>query len=222
MAKRAFRAGCGLGAALLAAAPAAAGGEPVAVRLGGETLRIPAAYLASGPQAFWERALNALGLSAPPVSARIPAAEMAARVPGWRAAGRDGFEWTMAPLSPAGERAARRARRALAARVWFGRDEFAGAAAAPHASGLYAVRPRDWTEGHWLAVRTPPDPARPPPADLLAAQCWTMAGQPPRCDVELPHRRLLVRFTVPESDLRLLDALRDAARGRIDAWRAAP
>ena len=220
MAKRAFRAGFGLGAALLAAA-AAAGDDPVAVRLGGATLRIPAAHLASGPQAFWERALNALGLSAPPVSARIPAAEMARLAPGWSAAGRDGFEWSMAPLSPAGERAERRARRALAARVWFGRDEFAGAAAAPHASGLYAVRPRDWSDGHWLAVRTPPDPRLPPPADLLAAQCWTMDGQPPRCDVELPHRRLLVRFNVPERDLRLLDALRDAARGRIDVWRAA-
>ena len=222
MAKRAFRAGLGLGAALLAAAPAAAGGGPVAVHLGGATLRIPAAELASGPQAFWERALDALGLSAPPVTARIPAAEMAALAPGWRADGRDGFEWSMAALSPAGERAERRARGAFAARVWFGRDEFAGAAAAPHASGLYAVRPRDWRGGYWLAVRMPPDPARPPPADLLAAQCWTEAGPPALCDVELPHRRLLVRFTVRESELRLLDALQDAVRGRIDAWRAAP
>ncbi len=218
MAKRAFRAGLGLGAALLAAAPAAAGDDPVAVHLGGAVLRIPAAALASGPQAFWERALDALGLSAPPVSARIPAAEMAALAPDWRADGRDGFEWSMAALRPAGERA----RRAFVARVWFGRDEFAGAAVAPHASGLYAVRPRDWPGGYWLAVRMSPDPARPPPADLLAAQCWTEAGSPAHCDVELPHRRLLARFTVRESELRLLDALRDAARGRIDAWRAAP
>ena len=222
MAKRAFRAGLGLGAALLAAAPAAAGDDPVAVRLGGAALRIPAAELASGPQAFWERALGALGLSASPVSVRIPAAEMAALAPGWRAAGRDGFEWSMAGLSPAAERAERRAQRAFAARVWFGRDEFAGAAVAPHASGLYAVRPRGWLDGHWLAVRTPPVPARPPPADLLAAQCWTAPGQPPRCNAMLLHRGLLVRFAARESELGLLDALRDAARGRIDAWRAAP
>ena len=219
--KRAFRAGLGLGAALLAAAPAAAD-DPVTVRLGGATLRIPAAALANGPQAFWEQAVGALGMGAPPVFARIPAAEMSALAPGWRADGEDGFRWSMEPLGPAGERAWRRARRAFAARIWYGREEFAGAAVRPHASGLYAVRPRDWDAGGWLAVRAPPEPARPPPAELLAAECWTHGPLPTRCGVELPHRGLLVAFDVQERNLHLLDALRAAVRGRIDAWRTAP
>ena len=219
---RAFWAGLGFGGALLAAAPAAAGDDPVAVRLGGETLRVPAAYLPDGPQAFWERGLSALGAAAPPVFVRIPDAEMMARAPGYRADGRDGLEWSMEPLGPAGERARRRARREFAERVWFGREEFAGAEVRRHAGGLYAVRPRNWRAGDWVAVRTPPDPARPAPEDLLAAECWTHGPLPTHCGVEMSHRNVLVRFDVHEQNLPLLDALRAEIGGRIDAWRAAP
>ena len=220
--ERAFLAGFGFGGALLAAAPAAAGDGPVVVRLGGETLRIPAAVLRDGPPPFWERALHALGLSAPPVFARLPDAELPALAPGRRADGRGGFEWSMEAFGPGGERAWRRAEREFAARVWFGREGFGDAEVQPHASGLHRVQPRDWRAGDWLAVRTPPAPARPAPADLLAARCWTLGMPPATCAVEFLHRGLLVRFDVAERDLRLLDALRDAVRRRIDAWREAP
>ena len=141
--ERAFLAGFGFGGALLAAAPAAAADGPVVVRLGGETLRIPAAVLRDGPPPFWERALHALGLSAPPVFARLPDAELAALAPGRRADGRGGFEWSMEAYGPGGERAWRRAEREFAAQVWFGREGFEDAEVQPHASGLHRVQPRD-------------------------------------------------------------------------------
>lgn len=221
--KRGFLAALGFGGALLAAAPAA--GEPAAVRVGGETLRIPAAWLEDGPQAFWEQALAALGLSGSPVRVRVPAAEMAALAPGWTAGGASGRaggarpSWSLWSLGPRYERMERQARE-RAARIWFRRDEFAAAEVRRHASGLYMVRPRAGEFDYRVAVRMPPAPERPLPPDLVAADCWGKV--PLTCHVGMPRGRLLVSFEVAARDLRLLDALRAGIGARIDAWREAP
>ena len=228
--KRTFLAALGFGGALLAAMPAAAAGDPAVVRVGGETLRIPAAWLESGPQAFWEQALAALGLSSSVVRVRIPGAELAAAAPGGPASGESGLAegarpvWPLLSLSSRHERAERQARE-LAERIWFRRGEFAVVEVRRHASGLYLVRPRDWSGrkiDDWVAVRRLPEPERPPPPDLVAADCWRYIPQRPVCSVELPRGRLLVRFEVAERDLHLLDALRAGIGARVDAWRQAP
>lgn len=225
--KRTFLAALGFGGALLAAMPAAAADDPVVVRVGDETLRIPAAWLEDGPQAFWEQALAALGLSSSVVRVRIPDAELAAAAPGGPASGESGLaegarpSWPLLSLSSRHERAEWQARE-LAARIWFRRGEFAAAEVRRHASGLYMVRPRDAGESefdYWTAVRMPPEPERPLPPDLIAAHC---GSHMPLCSVEMPHGRLLVRFAVAERDLHLLDALRAEIGARIDAWREAP
>ena len=224
--KRTLLAALGFGGALLAAMPAAVAGDPVVVRVGDETLRIPAAWLEDGPQAFWEQALAALGLSGSAVRVRIPDAELAAIAPGGESGLAEGARpsWSLLSLSPRRERAERRERE-RAERIWFRRDEFAAAEVRRHASGLYMVRPRDASESeldYRVAVRMPPAPERPLPPDLVAAHCWEQV--PPRvdCHVEMSHGRLLARFEVAARDLRLLDALRAAIAARVDAWRQAP
>ena len=228
--KRTFLAALGLGGALLAAMPAAAAGDPVVVRVGDETLRIPAAWLEDGPQAFWEQALAALGLSASAVRVRIPEAELAATAPGGPASGESGTaagarpSWSLLSLSPRRERAERQERE-RAARIWFRRDEFAAAEVRRHASGLYMVRPRDASESeldYRVAVRMPPEPERPLPPDLVAAHCWHHIPQRLDCSVDIPRGTLRVGFTVAARDLHLLNPLRAAIGARVDAWRQAP
>ena len=228
--KRALLAALGLGGALLAALPAVAADDPAAVRVGDETLRIPAAWLEDGPQAFWEQALAALGLSGSAVRVRIPEAELAAIAPGGPASGESGLAvgarpvWSLLSLSSRRERA-ERAERELAARIWFRRDEFAAAEVRRHAGGLHMVRPRDASESeldYRVAVRMPPAPERPLPPDLVAAHCWEQAPSGATCHVGMPRGRLLVTFTVAARDLHLLDALRAAIGARVDAWRQAP